>query len=169
MKGFDCRDESLWIPKYNYVSGYKARSIHLRWLDFSGEGAIGGWKHTAPADTSAISRFQLSRRVSPFKDLLLFFWGRPEKKMKFVNVSSKTWSPVESVAHTFTQSRCRGLLGLFWCISAHLKCDLPHLRLSTVAKFLATVTKGIVLFYGNFYSPFLDCPPIKVSRLKYPD
>ncbi len=154
MKGFDCRHESLWIPKYNYVSSYKARSIHLRWLEFSGEGAIGGWKHTATADMSAISRFQLSRHVSPFKDP--FFWGRPEKKMKFVNVSSKTRSPVESVAHTFTRSCCRGLLGLFWCISTHLTCDLPHLRLSTVAKFLATVTKGIVLFHGSATSTLLS-------------
>lgn len=37
----------------------------------------------------------------------------------------------------------------YWCINAHLKHDLPHLRLSTVAKFLATVTKGIVLLHST--------------------
>lgn len=41
MKGFDCGDESWRIPKGSYVSGYKARSIRSRWLDFSGDGAIG--------------------------------------------------------------------------------------------------------------------------------
>lgn len=53
---------------------------------------------------------------------------------------------MESVQHTFSESGCRGLF-FFWCISAHLKCDLPHLRLSTAAKFPATVTEGVVLFH----------------------
>ena len=144
MKGFDCRDESLWIPKYNYVSGYKARSIHLWWLDFSGEGAIGGWKHTA--DMSAIPRCQLSRHVWTFKDQFLF--GRVlRKKMTFVNVSSKTWSPVESVAHTFTPLQ-RLVVG--FGVS-------PEMWSYTSASFQipATVTKGIVLFHRIATSPLL--------------
>lgn len=41
------------------------------WLDLCGEGTIGGWKHMATADTPAISRFQLSRSVSLFKESFL--------------------------------------------------------------------------------------------------
>lgn len=37
----------------------------------------------------------------------------------------------------------------YWCISLHLKHDPPHLRLSTMAKFLATVTKGIFFFHSS--------------------
>ena len=145
MKGFDCRDESLWIPKHNYVSGYKARSIHLRWLDFSGEGATGGWKHAATADASAISRFQ-SDHVSPFTDQ--FFFGSPEKKMKFVNVSSKVdhpWKVLHIPLQRAAAEACWGFFGvsaLIWNVIFHI-CVFR-----AAARFPATVTKGIVLFHG---------------------
>lgn len=64
--------------------------------------------------------------------------------MKFVNEKlDRPWKVWHIPLHRAVAEACWG----YWCISAHLKCDLPHLRLSTAAKFLATVTKGIVLFH----------------------
>lgn len=76
--------------------------------------------------------------------------------MKFVNVSSNTNSIARGkcVAYLCAELLQR-LVGAIWCISAHLKCDLSHLRLSAVARFLATVTKGIVLFHGSATSTLL--------------
>lgn len=45
-----------------------------------------------------------------------------------------------------------------------LKCDLPHLLLSTAAKFLATVTKGIVLFHVNATSTLQRLSTHKIAR-----
>lgn len=154
MKGFDCRDESLWIPKYNFISGYKERSIHLRWLEFSGEGAIGGWKHTAAACMLAISRVQLSRHVRTFKDP--FFLRKPwEESSKTCHQKLdhpwKVWKVWHIPLQRAVAEACLG----FFIVSYHLKCDLPHLGLSTAAKFLATVTQGIVLFHGSATSTLL--------------
>lgn len=46
----------------------------------------------------------------------------------------------------------------------YLKCDLPHLLLSTAAKFLATVTKGIVLFHVSATSALLRLSTHKSVR-----
>lgn len=75
--------------------------------------------------------------------------------MKFVIVSSKTPSTMRSSTYP-SQSCCRGVLRLFlFFFVVDLKCDLSHLRLSTAAKFLATVTKEIVLFHISATSTLL--------------
>lgn len=106
---------SLWIPKGSYVSRYKARSIYLRWLDFSGEGAIGG--NMQPQQMRQLFQdFSCLAITRPLKGLLFFFFL---KGVEYLWVCHE--KPMESSPHTFSRSCCRGLLGLL-CF-----CFLPGL------------------------------------------
>lgn len=147
MKGFDCRDQSLWIPKCSEVSGYKARSIHLQWLDFGVEGAIGGNPPTQ----------QMPQLFQDFSCLAILLQLKRERVIKTPQVP-------RILLHRAVAEACWGFCVSFffsprsiWNVIFHICFPPPQ------PKFPATVTKGIVLFHVG------DCPPIKVSRLKYLD
>lgn len=128
-------DERFWLARWKFANSNvlaaslvtQHGSIHLRRLDFSGEGgAIGGWRHTAVAAAAAISMFQLACGDAAFfkKSFCFVFFPR----MKFVNVSPESWPSVESSPHTFTKSLPQRLVGAISCCPPFFFLVLMYLK-----------------------------------------
>lgn len=169
-------DERFWLQRWKFVNSKVQLRLQLQSkvnpLVMTG---FLWWGHHRWMKTHSNSRhvsyFKIST-VSPcLPHLRIHFWGGdPRRRWTLLMCHQKSDRPWKVWCIPLCRAVAEACWG-YWCVGIHLKCDLPHLRLSTVARYLATVTKGIVWFHSSATSTLLwlsthKSVKIEISRLR---